>query len=41
MIEQIKTAVQYWGVIPSIGFGLIIVSQLLFIAGTIWGMITW
>lgn len=41
MIKQIKTAVQYWGVIPSIGFGLVIVGQLMVITGTIWGMTTW
>ena len=41
MIKQIKTAFQYWGVIPSIGFGLVILGQLMIIGGTIWGMITW
>uniref|UniRef100_A0AAU6PY19 Uncharacterized protein n=1 Tax=Salmonella phage vB_Si_CECAV_FGS009 TaxID=3126494 RepID=A0AAU6PY19_9CAUD len=41
MIQQIKRALQYWGVLPSIGFMLIIVSQLIFIGATIWGMSQW
>ena len=36
MIQQIKRALQYWGVLPSIGFILIIISQLMIIGGTIW-----
>ncbi|WGG14418.1 hypothetical protein [Salmonella phage phB7] len=36
MIQQIKRAFQYWGVLPSIGFILIIISQLMIIGGTIW-----
>lgn len=36
MIAQIKTAFCFWGVLPSIGFILIIISQLMIIVGVIW-----
>ncbi|QBQ80799.1 hypothetical protein VAH1_00192 [Escherichia phage vB_EcoS_VAH1] len=41
MIQQIKRAFQYWGVLPSIGFILIIISQLMIIGGTIWELCKW
>ena len=41
MIAQIKTAFRYWGAIPSTLFILIIVSQLMIIGATIWGMLQW
>lgn len=38
-MSKIKTAFQFWGVIPSTFFALIIISQLMVIVGTIGSML--
>lgn len=35
LINKIKRAVNYWGIIPSAVFGLIILSQIMVIVGAI------
>ncbi|QIO00108.1 hypothetical protein beppo_4 [Salmonella phage beppo] len=41
MIAQIKTAFRFWGVILSVCFGIVIISQLMIIVAIAGEMLSW